>query len=224
MKEMLDNIAHQWRQPLAQINSTVGAIDKLLYDKNVHDPLLEEKLQEIEALTKYMSNTIDDFKGYFANNNSKAKVFLRDVVEQSIAIVRANLEENQIAIETKMDMNYECECYANELKQIIVVLFNNAKDALLDRNVYQANIEVEIALNDGEYAINIYDNAGGISKSVREKMFEPYYTTKHKSQGSGLGLYMSRKIIRERFHGEINVSNVNKGSRFSIVFPKENLS
>ena len=155
MKETLDSIAHQWRQPLAQINSTVGAIDKILYDKNIHDPLLEEKLQEIEALTKYMSNTIDDFKGYFANNNSKVKVYLRDVVEQSMAIVKANFEENQIAIETRIDENYECECYENELKQIIVVLFNNAKDALLDRNAYEAKIEVEITSNNREYSINV---------------------------------------------------------------------
>jgi len=217
IKETMESIAHQWRQPLSQINSTVSLIDKILYEKNIQDPLLEEKLQEIEALTKYMSNTIDDFKNHFTQNEDQKKIKLEMLVKSAISAVESSLKENKITLSLKIDGEYEYECYANQLQQILIVLLNNAKDALVERNTFNAKIEVAILHDKDEYIINIVDNAGGITKSVMEKIFEPYYTTKHKSLGTGLGLYMARKIIVERHNGSLSVKNVGEGTEFSII-------
>lgn len=220
LKSMMDNIAHQWRQPLSQINSSVGMIDKILYDKNIHEPLIEEKLLEIEALTKYMSNTIDDFRGYFAQNTLKTKASLSETLQNAVDMFKPGLKEKAITIKTNFSIDSKHECYHSELKQIIIVLLNNAKDALLERNTYNAKIELELNEDDSQYLIAVCDNAGGIAKSVMIKIFEPYYTTKHQSQGTGLGLYMARKIINERLDGSLNVKNQNDGSCFYIALPK----
>ena len=215
MDEMIQNIAHQWRQPLSQINSVVSNIDDILYEKNIQDPLLEEKLKEIESLTKYMSNTIDDFKGYLEQKNQKSVFPLTYSVQKSIDVFNVNLEEN-ITIMIGIECDVKCYGYDNELQQVLLVLLNNAKDALINRNIHQAKIKVSIIQDDLHVNITISDNAGGMTKSIMNKVFEPYFTTKHKSQGTGLGLYMSRKIIEERFNGTMDVENLNDGTCFKI--------
>jgi len=220
IKETMESIAHQWRQPLSQINSTVGLIDKILYDKNIQDPLLEEKLQEIEALTRYMSDTIDDFNNHFAQNSKKERIKLAKVLEDALLAVESSLKENKIEFNLKLNTEHECECYVEQLKQILIVLLNNAKDALVERNTFNAKIEVELFYQKNEYIIKISDNAGGITKSVKDKMFEPYYTTKHQSQGTGIGLYMAKKIIVERHNGSLNVKNAGRGTEFLIHLPE----
>ncbi len=221
IKETMENIAHQWRQPLSQINSTVSVIDKILYEKNIQEPELEKKLQEIESLTKYMSNTIDDFKSHFANTAKKSDVRLARIIQNAIATLEISLEENNIEISTNIDEEYQCLCHGKQLEQIIIVLLNNAKDALLERNTFEAKIRVSLYLEKCQYIIKIADNAGGIPKSVMEKMFEPYFTTKHHSQGSGIGLNMARKIVQELHFGSLNVKNIENGSEFSISLPME---
>jgi len=220
VEETMESIAHQWRQPLSQINSTVSIIDKILYDKNIQDPLLEEKLQEIEALTRYMSDTIDDFKNHFAQSNTKETVNLAGLIKSVISTLEASLKENRIELSLNIATDNLCECHEKQLKQILIVLINNAKDALLERNTFNARIRVELLHQDEQYIIKISDNAGGITKSVMEKIFEPYYTTKHKSKGTGIGLYMARKIIVERHDGELSVKNLESGTEFSINLPE----
>jgi len=221
MQEMMENIAHQWRQPLSAINSNVSIIDNILYDKNIVDEEIEKRLQEIENITKQMSYTIDDFKNYFLNNNEKSRVDLKEVLQDAIETLSVDFKEHYIRIESDFKENYPILCYSSELKQVLIVLLNNAKDAHLVRNTYQAVVKVSICHVENNFVIKVCDNAGGIAKSVRDKIFEPYYTTKHKSQGTGLGLFMARKIIIERLDGRLSVQNIDEGSCFSITLPQK---
>lgn len=216
MGEMLENIAHQWRQPLSQINSSVLLIDDALHKMNFKNIDVEERLLEIESLTKYLSNTINDFKDFFAHDKMKNNFLLREMVEKSIYIVKGSLKKNNV--EVIVDIEQDCRYYGyeSELQQVVLVLLNNSKEALVNRNIKDPIINIYIKQEDEFYIIKICDNAGGIIKSIREKIFEPYFTTKHKSKGTGLGLYMSKKIIEENMNGELNVNNHKSGVCFEI--------
>lgn len=216
MGEMIQNIAHQWRQPLSQVNSAVLVIDDILQANAINDAILQEKLTEIESLTQYMSNTIDDFKDFFSNSKIKEKFLLSDLVQRSIDIVGASLKANGIEITVGVDDKISCFGYPNELQQVVVVMLNNAKDALVSAQTPKPKIEIEIESTMKFNKITICDNANGIADAVIEKIFEPYFTTKHKSQGTGLGLYLSNMIIQESFKGRIEVESSTDGSCFKI--------
>jgi len=216
MGEMLENIAHQWRQPLSQINSNVLLIDDIMNEQNIKSKKIEDRLLEIESLTKYLSNTIDDFKGFFSTSRDKKDFFIREMIEKSLYIVKGSLDSNNIKVGIEIDEKYRCNSYENELQQVIVVILNNAIDALVERHIYNAQIRILYIENEDFCTIRICDNAGGITKSTKEKIFEPYFTTKHKSQGTGLGLYMSKKIIEDILEGELSVSNCKLGVCFDI--------
>ncbi len=220
MKEMMDNIAHQWRQPLSQINSIVGVIDNKLFEMGIEDAFITQKLEEIEKLTKYMSDTIDDFKGYFGENNQKELFSVAEVIDDALDVLEHTFKKYSIRVESTIRSNISFDGYRNELKQIIIILLNNAKDILVTRNIHNPCINVSLQERGEDLIISVCDNGGGMTKSVRAKLFEPYFTTKHKSQGTGLGLYMSRKIIDERFHGVLDVENKDDGVCFYITLPK----
>jgi len=221
VNEIMESIGHQWRQPLAQINSTVSIIDKILYEKNIEDEEIEKRLQEIEQLTKYMSQTIDDFRGHFAQKEAKKSLNIIQILQSAIASVQKKFEDNRIKIVLDIRDEFACQSHGDDLKQIVMVLLNNAQDALLDRNVFNAEVEIRSCKTEEGYSIAVRDNAGGITKSVQQKIFEPYYTTKHQSQGTGLGLFMARKMIEERYNGRLQVKNCGKGSCFTIELTKE---
>ncbi len=216
MGEMIGNIAHQWRQPLSQINSSVLVIDDILDDNNFKNIKLEEKLSEIESLTKYLSNTIDDFKDFFAQDKQKRIFNLRSTVEKALHIVRGNLQKHRVDTLLFIDENITYDSYENELQQVMVVILNNAKDAFIERNTFSPIIKISLEKEDNFYILTVCDNAGGMTKAVKEKIFEPYFTTKHKSQGAGIGLYMSKKIIHDSLNGELSVTNSELGACFKI--------
>ncbi|NOR57811.1 MAG: transporter substrate-binding domain-containing protein, partial [Sulfurimonas sp.] len=135
MGEMLENIAHQWRQPLSQINSSVLLIDDILHEKNFRNIDVEERLLEIESLTKYLSNTINDFKDFFAHDKSKNEFLLREMVEKSIYIVKGSLKQSNIEVTVDIERDFRYYGYESELQQVVVVILNNAKDALVSRNI-----------------------------------------------------------------------------------------
>jgi len=224
MKEMMDNIAHQWRQPLSQINSIISVIDNRLYELSLEDDFINKKLEEIENLTKYMSNTIDDFRGYFGEESQKCEFVIASVIEEALTLFKPYLEEEYIELVFLNQSNSTLFTYKNELKQMVMVLLNNAKDVLINRNIHKAKIVVELLEDEQYIEIRVIDNGGGISKSIKNKIFEPYYTTKHKSQGTGLGLYMSRNIVQNRLDGDLSAQNYKEGACFSIKFKKDNQS
>ena len=221
MKETIQAIAHQWRQPLSEINSIVGFIDRVLYEKNIREPIIEEKLKEIEALTKYMSNTIDDFKIIFEKSAQKRSFFLKNVIESAIGVLDSSLKSKEIEIIKDIEQDFSCESYENELKQVLIVLLNNARDALVQRSIYGAKISVTLLEEEYNFVIKVCDNGGGMPKSVKEKLFDPSFTTKHASEGSGIGLHMAQRLMQEKLCGDLSVKNEDEGVCFFVTIPKE---
>ena len=222
MGEMIENIAHQWRQPLSQINSSVLVIDNYLSTEHKYYEKIESKLLEIEELTLYMSKTIDSFKNFFDPNKVHTIFSIQKVIKSSLLILQNSVASNSIEIEYHVNKESNYFGLEDELQQVLIIILNNAKDALIEKKTTNAKIVIEVSEKMNSYVISIIDNAGGINEAIIDNIFEPYFTTKHKSQGTGLGLYISKLIIQENMNGSLIVKNSKSGAIFEIELPNKN--
>ncbi len=225
MGEMIGNIAHQWRQPLSLITTTSSGI-KLnhelgqLDEKKIHD-----YTTKIIDSAKYLSDTIDDFRDFFKPNKEKIHFTLLKSFDKTFTLLSSQFKNNDIHIIKNIE-DIKMYGFENELIQVLINILNNAKDELIKKEEDQELfIFIDAFLKDDQVHIYIKDNAGGIKDTIIDRIFEPYFTTKHQSQGTGIGLYMSEEIIVKHMHGTINVRNINfthenkdyTGAQFEIV-------
>ena len=220
MGEMIQNIAHQWRQPLAEINSIVLVLDTFLTKSAKKNPKIEQALDEIEKITQHMSKTIDDFGDFFSKDKVQATELLDSLVYESLLVIKGDLTSTSTEIIQEISENLEFCGYVSELKQVIVIIVKNANDAIRNNNIVNPRIVIKAWKENGVYKIVISDNAGGIASDILPKIFDPYFTTKHKSRGTGIGLYMAKMIIEEGMKGGISVQNNENGAEFSIEIPE----
>ena len=230
MGEMIGNIAHQWRQPLSAISIAAGGI-KLNYEFDMEDRA--ETIIELDNIvdnTTFLSSTIESFQNFLKIDKKTTKFDLQSAFSKTLAIINANLKANKIFIIEDYSFSGSIKGIENELMQVFLNIINNAADVLkhspdTSKTKY---IKVSIMQNENNIDITIHDNGEGISNDIINKIFEPYFTTKHQSQGTGLGLYMTHQII-ENMNGNIEVSNetfkhdneIHKGAKFLISFPLE---
>ncbi|OCL86541.1 sensor histidine kinase [Arcobacter porcinus] len=222
MGEMIGNIAHQWRQPLSQI-SAIHMNMKVTYnfDKFTKE-YLEKKIIEANKLTNYMSQTIDDFRNFFKPQGEKELFSIEQACKDAYFIVESTLKYHNIEMRFDIKDDIDILAYKNEFSQVILNLINNAKDILIERNIKNPKIILEIK-NGVKYAIiKIKDNAGGVDKINIDKIFDPYFTTRYQTQGTGIGLYMAKNIIERNMKGFINVKNSDVGAIFTVKVAKTN--
>ncbi len=222
LEEIFTSIAHQWRQPLSEINSIVSSIDNRLYALKIEDELLLEELAKIEAVTKNMSASIDDFRNYFQQQNEHSSS-LESIMKSVSKTLFYSLKENSIALDISVEDSLKFYGNRELLKQIIITLVDNARDVLVARNIYNPKISMHAFLENGALFIKICDNGGGMSKSVMEQVFDPAFTTKHHSEGTGLGLFMAKKLAEEKLQASLYVKNVDSGVCFTIEFFKDGM-
>jgi C4-dicarboxylate-specific signal transduction histidine kinase len=218
--ETLTHIAHQWKQPLAQINSVVANIEADFEDKVLTKDLLVEHLNEIEKLTFYMSDTIESFNTYLQPNQEKEIFSLQEAFEDAYALVYKLLESKNIKCDIDIDENPQILGIKKEFIQAILVILNNAKDVLVDRDVEKKQLDISLYTQDNNAIIDIIDNGGGIEEEYFDKIFDPYFTTKPHSQGTGHGLCMAKMIIEKSMHGKLIAANEKNGAKFSIYLKK----
>ena len=226
MGEMIENIAHQWRQPLSVISSAVTGM-QLQRELNISDPNDEIKsLILINQSAQYLSKTIDDFRNFLKTDKIKSDVDIKDIIERSLGLLSSKLKNRDITIIKNLE-EISVLGIENELLQVIMNLISNSKDALEDKHIDKKMIFIDVFKEGLDAIILIKDNAGGINKDIISRIFEPYFTTKHKSQGTGIGLYMSEEIIKNHMEGTISCTNTtytydsNKytGAMFKITLP-----
>ena len=225
MGEMLGNIAHQWRQPLSAISSLASGIRVKKEFAAISEEELDKNLESIVTSTKILSRTIDDFRNYYSKDKEVKKFKIENTINNVLSLISANLQNKEI--ELNFDINdIDIYSYENELIQVLLNILNNAKDALI--NISNPKYVFISAKEHKEHVfIEIYDNAGGIDKDIMSRIFEPYFTTKFKSQGTGIGLYMTKNIIDSNLKGQIEVENKSfkylnqefKGALFRIKLP-----
>lgn len=229
MGEMLGNIAHQWRQPLNIISMSSSNL-KLKNDiGELCSSTLSESLSLILRTTNHLSDTIDTFNDFLKTDKEKSFFNVNENIKNSISLVDGFFKNFNIDIILELEEGIFINSLANEFSQAFINILNNAKDAIvlnLKDNEYGL-IKIKTKKIDNFIEISILDNAKGIEKDILNKIFEPYFTTKHKYQGTGLGLYMTRKIINSSMGGEITVQNKKfvhnqkkyEGAEFKIKIP-----
>ncbi len=220
MGEMIENIAHQWRQPLAQINSSIILIDAILEKHNFKDTLVENKLTEIESLTSYMSKTISDFKNFFNPNKKKTIFNVEEAIQKANDILKGLINSHHIQLEMNIEKDLKINSYLGELQQVILIIINNSIDAFIHMNIHFPKILINAYTDNESLVIHIEDNALGINSDLLDKIFEPYFTTKHKAQGTGLGLYIAKMIVENSLLGFLSVENKQNAACFTIKIPK----
>lgn len=205
--EMLGNISHQWRQPLSVISTAASGI-KIQKEMNIlSDDMFYETMDSIVLNTKYLSNTINDFTNFIKDNKTKKEFMLCEHLEKDLTILHSMLKTEHIQVISDIDKGIKIYNFENELSQAIINIISNSKDAFTQMNIQNKLIFIKGYEDNGKVILTIKDNAGGIADNIIEKVFEPYFTTKHAYQGTGVGLYMTNKIIVESMKGTIDVSN-----------------
>ena len=219
--EMISNIAHQWRQPLSELSSILMFI-KFKYSINALDEhTMQTKSKEADKVLEYMSHTIDDFRNFFMPKKEKEEFYLLKSVEIVMNIISSALANYNIKISISIDENIKITTYLNEYKQVLLNIINNAKDVLIEKNIENPLIKIH-AFEDSNYIVlYIEDNGGGILVEPKGKIFEPYFTTKEDSNGTGIGLYMSKIIVEKNMKGKLKVKNIKNGAQFAIYIPKK---
>lgn len=211
---MLESIAHQWRQPLNILGLTMTRLN-LSCSISGNDETA--KVIEIaEAQIEYMSQTIDDFRNFFKHDRSQIAVNINTLVNDVEALLGPLLVRKKIAIEREIEADTEVLVYPNELKQVLINLINNAREAIEQHRGENRIIHIR-CVNDNRYCtISVEDTGGGIPIGIIDKIFDPYFTTKFESQGTGIGLYMAKTIIEKHFLGKLSVHNTDKGACFEL--------
>ena len=218
MGTMIRNIAHQWRQPLSRINSNVTVMKMMLYSDDIQKELLAEKLDSIEENTQYMSDTIEDFMHFFHPDKQKTRVWLQKCVEKALHLTGIYSKNIKVSINTNKEI--WVYTYEKELIQVILIILNNAMDNFKIRSVSDPRINIQIERLHGKAILIIQDNGGGIAEKEIDRIFEPYYTTKFKYEGTGLGLYMAKLLTENSMDGSLHAKNVGNGAWFEIKLPE----
>ncbi|MDD2699133.1 MAG: ATP-binding protein [Arcobacteraceae bacterium] len=233
MGEMIENIAHQWRQPLSAITISASSILVSHEIGMVDEEETHEQLEVIIESAEFLSHTINDFQNFLKENKQIIKFKLHDVVSKVLKLVDGNMKNNQIFVLLDLDENINMNGLENELMQVVLNIINNAKDILVEKipSLTDRIIFIKAYLDESKEngIIEIQDSAGGVPKNIISKIFEPYFTTKHQTQGTGLGLYMTHKMITEHMGGDIKVTNKSfshqtkeyKGANFQVIVPIE---
>jgi len=221
MGEMIEQIAHQWRQPL----NTLGLINQDLYFKRqlgkCDEACYDKAHAQSEEHLNYMSKTIDDFRNYYKMDKAQMPEDIGELVAIALRLNEVLLKYSRIQTHLIIQTNKKVIISKNEMIQVLINLIKNAHDVIKERHIKSGEITITVLETRGWVKVLVEDNAGGIDTSVMGKLFDIYFTTKSEDQGTGLGLYMCRQIVEESFGGTIGVENTPKGARFTISLPIE---
>ena len=222
MGEMINMIAHQWRQPLNSISIIVQTLGIKFKNGSLTPEGMDELQKKILHQIDHMSETIDAFRDFF-KPKKEAEVFdLGDVVSNVVDMSRFEIQKKGIDFEYRQKEKIVLKGYPNELGQAILNIVNNAKEQLEQKNSNEKRIAIDVISDDEGVEIKISDTAGGIDEQYIERIFEPYFSTKEGKNGTGLGLYITKMIVEEHMGGKLSVKNSEKGAIFTIELNRDN--
>ena len=221
MGELLSMIAHQWRQPLTAISAASENLKLKTLLNKIDNNTIHTATNDINKYTSYLSNTINDFKNFYKTNKSKELTNLNEMAEKSLNIIEDSITFRNIRIIKNLKSTSSIETFMSEVTQVILTLLQNAEDILLDKQTQNPYIKINTFEDDEYLYLQVIDNGGGIPQDILDKIFDPYFSTKHEKNGSGLGLYFAKSIIENNCDALLTVENNQDEAVFTIRFKKE---
>ncbi|SJZ41921.1 Histidine kinase-, DNA gyrase B-, and HSP90-like ATPase [Trichlorobacter thiogenes] len=221
MGEMLSNIAHQWRQPLNNVSLIVQNLQAEFDDGALTKVSCSEYVGECINILMYMSKTIDNFCAFYQPDSGRQSFDLYHAIAESTTLIKEDLESRGITLRLVKDHDLAVHGFKKEFSQVLLNVIQNAKEAILLRQSVAPFVEIVCSPADGFARVTIKDNGGGIPSEILDKIFDPYFTSKFKSQGAGMGLYMSKMIIEKHMGGKISIANTVEGAEVTIELPLE---
>ena len=228
--EMLQNIAHQWRQPLGSLMMIIQSFESKFLAKKLTEEFVTSRVADAQMLSQNMSDTLEDFRTFFNPNKSKKEFSLKEVIQKSIDLSKYQLEREAIDLHFFLKEDLRVFGFKNELIHVLLNLIGNSKDILASKaELPQRIIHIIAKENEQAIYINVIDNGGGIKSDIIPKVFDPYFTTKHQSVGTGIGLFMSKQMVEKHMHGKITCKNIRHKlgtaklwscAMFTITIPK----
>ena len=216
LSELLENISHQWRQPLTRINASVMHIAVEMKRDKIDNKNIHKKLDNIETLSVYLSQTIDDFKSLYRKDREVTQFNLKQAVDESLSLIQEEYIKFDIEVTVDISNEIYLNNYLNEFKQVLQVILNNAQDALLLKGITKPHIVIIAKEGKNKITLQISNNGGEISRDIIDKIFNVHFSTK--KEGQGIGLFMSQKIIQELMNASLTCHNILGGACFEIEF------
>lgn len=211
---MVESIAHQWRQPLNILGLSMTKLSLNLSMNKMDET--EKTIEIVEQQIQYMSQTIDDFRNFFKQDRVQSKVNINNLIGEVETLLGPLLLRKNITLIRDIDPSIRLLVYPNELKQVLINIVNNAREAIEHSQNKEGEIRITCEDNNRFCTISIEDSGGGVPLHIIDKIFDPYFTTKFESQGTGIGLYMAKMIIEKHFLGKLSVHNTRSGACFEI--------
>lgn len=229
LSELMESIAHHWRQPLSVISTSASAILVAKEFGTLSDEVFIKSCETINKTTQNLSKTIDTFRNFFTRKDTQETINIKDLINDYLNIIKPLFEDKNIKIETNLE-DLELHIEKNDFNQVLSILLNNSKDILLLKNPKEKYIQINLTKRDNEILFSILDSGGGVEIENIYDVFKPYYTTKHAYSGTGLGLFIVHEIVKNSFCGTIEVSNEKidcngneyQGAKFMICFINQN--
>ena len=219
MGQLIQMIAHQWRQPLSLISTVAGNVEIMVDLDNLKKRELKESMKVINEQSQSLSKIITDFTDFYKPKKTKTKVLLRDIGDSVIEVMETSLHESGIDFKRESKAIHEFYTFKNEITQVLLNLLQNSQDMLKERNIKNPSIKLTGYETDQYQIIEVKDNAHGIDEAIIDKIFDPYFSTKQSKNGTGLGLHMAKTMIESHCDGTISVTNEDEGAKFTISLP-----
>lgn len=216
MGEMINNIAHQWRQPLNVLGLYLQGLSMAYDSAEFNREFLENRVCKSMKLIVNMSRTIDDFMNFFRSDKEKVTFSVNQEIRRTLTLIKENFLSQKVRIKLLTDGTPTISGFPSEYAQVLMNILMNARDELVSNNVKDAMISIHSFVEGASTVVTITDNSGGIADEIIDKIFDPYFTTKGPDKGTGIGLFMSKTIIEKNMGGRLTVRNSSSGAEFRI--------
>ncbi|MBJ6725241.1 sensor histidine kinase [Geomesophilobacter sediminis] len=216
MGDMINSIAHQWRQPLNILALLIQQLPIFFKSGGVTAEFLEENVEKGMEVIDHLSRTVEDFRNFFSPDKKKVTFSIGEEIKRTLSLVAGSFQAQKIAIVVDLQGDPQAFGYPNEYAQVLLNILMNARDALVEKNIAVPVISIRAAEAGGTSVVTISDNAGGVPEGILDRLFDPYFTTKGPEKGTGIGLYLSKAIIVKNMGGRLTVCNTGSGAEFRI--------